>query len=213
MDTGSIPVTRSLQRVYAPNCMKRIIIVHRWAGGANDDWRPWLKAELETLGYEVLVPAMPDSEVPVIEKWVGHLAEVVGTPDKETFFVGHSIGCQAILRYLDAHLFGPQETVGGAIFVAGWFTMKNFEDEEVKVIAKPWMEGPIDVVKIRTALPKSTLLISDNDPYDAFEENKRRFGELGSKIVVLHGAGHVTAKDGFTRAPVILSELENLLNE
>ncbi len=191
--------------------MKRIIIVHRWSGGPNDDWRPWLKAQLEKEGYEVLVPEMPDSDTPVIEKWVGKLATVIDVPDKNTYFVGHSIGCQAILRYLDAHRFEPMKTVGGAVFVSGWFNLKNLEDDETRAIARPWIERPINPVKIKTVLPKSTLIISDNDPYDSFEENKQRFSEFGSKIVVLHGAGHITTDDGFVQTPIVLSELEDLL--
>jgi len=190
--------------------MKRVIIVHQWMAGADGDWRPWLKSELEKGGYEVLVPDMPDIDTPVIEKWVGHLANVVGTPDKDTYFIGHSIGCQAILRYLDTYRFGPLETVGGAIFVAGWFNLENLENEEVKETAKPWIEGPINFEKIRTVLPRSTLVISDNDPYGALEENKQKFSEIGSKIVILPGAGHMTAEDGFTKFPLVLSELQNL---
>lgn len=190
--------------------MRRAIIVHRWSGGPDDDWRPWLKAQLEKSGYEVIVPLMPDSDIPVIEKWVGHLANIIGKPNRDTYFVGHSIGCQAILRYLDTHIFEPGEAVGGAVFVAGWFKLENLEDDETRMIAKPWMETPINPAKIKAVLPKSTLIISDNDPYGAFEENKRKFIELGSKIVVLHNAGHMTTDDGFSKAPAILSELKNL---
>jgi hypothetical protein len=155
---------------------------------------------------------MPDPDVPIIEKWVDYLSEVIGAagPDKDTYFVGHSIGCQTILRYLDARHFEPLETVGGAIFIAGWFNLENLEDDETKAIARPWMENPINSVKIKTVLPKSTLIISDNDPYDAFEENKQKFSELGSKIVELHNAGHIGAEDGFTKLPQALSELEAL---
>ncbi len=192
--------------------MKRIVIVHQWMAGAEGDWRPWLKAALEKQGYAVLMPEMPDRDAPVIEKWVGKLAEVVGEPDEDTYFIGHSIGCQTILRYLDAHLFKPERTVGGAIFVAGWFNLKNLEDDETRAIAKPWFERAINPLKIRTVLPKSTLIISDNDPYDCFEENKKKFEEIGSKIVVIKGAGHFTSEDGFTELPIALTELEALIN-
>lgn len=188
-------------------------MVHQWMAGAEGDWRPWCKGELEQRGYEVLVPDMPDIDTPVIEKWVGHLADVVGTPDKDTYFIGHSIGCQAVLRYLAAYNFEPLETVGEAVFVAGWFDLENLEDEEIAAIARPWIQTPIDILKVKAVLPKSTLIISDNDPYDAFEENKRRFGEMGAKIVVLRGARHITAEDGFTELPVALSELELITNE
>lgn len=179
--------------------MKRAILVHRWSGGPNDDWRPWLKTELEKLGYQVLVPEMPDTHTPIIEKWVAKLTEVAGTPDKDTYFVGHSIGCQTILRYLET----INTAVGGAVFVAGWFNLENLEDEESKKTAKPWINTSIDLNKVKSVLPKSTLIISDNDPYDCFEENKKKFEELGSKIIVLHNAGHITAEDGFTELPQI----------
>lgn len=190
--------------------MKRVILIHRWSGGPQDDWRPWLKTELEKLGYEVLVPTMPDTEVPVIEKWVAHLAKVVNKPDSSTFFIGHSIGCQAIMRYLDAYKFWPLETVGGAIFVAGWFDLKNLEDDEVAKIAEPWIKTPINLNKVKTVLPKSTLIISDDDPFNCFEENKIKFGELGSKIVTLHNAGHITENDGYTKLPEALEEIKSL---
>jgi predicted alpha/beta hydrolase family esterase len=151
----------------------------------------------------VLVPEMPDIDTPVIEKWVNKIAEVVGKPDTNTYFVGHSIGCQTILRYLET----IKTPVGGAVFVAGWFNLKNLESPEVEEIAKPWIETPIDLEKVRTILPKSTLIISDNDPFGCFEENTAKFTELGSKIVVMHNAGHISAEEGFTELPGILNEI------
>ena len=177
--------------------------------GANGDWRPWLKLELEKRGYEVFVPEMPEIDTPVIEKWVSHLANVVGIPDRDTYFIGHSIGCQATMRYLEQ--ITENIKIGGAIFVAGWFNLENLEDEEVKKIAKPWIETPINSEKIKIVLPKSTLIISDNDPYNSFEENKKRFMEIGSNIIVLSGAGHITTEDGFTELPIVLEELLKMI--
>lgn len=184
--------------------MKRVIMVHRWAGGPTDDWRAWLSDELKKLGYQVLMPEMPDRDTPVIEKWVSHLAHTVGEPDTETYFIGHSIGCQTILRYLET----LTQPVGGAIFVAGWFNLENLEDEETEQVAKPWLTRPIDSDKIKNVLLKSTLLISDNDPYGAFETNKEKFSELGSQIMVIPGAGHFTTEDGYDTFPELLAEVK-----
>lgn len=188
--------------------MKKFIIVHGWYGSINSDWIPWLKSELEKRGYEVLIPEMPESNSPVIEKWVDCLNKTIGKLNKDIYFIGQSIGCQAIMRYLDAHVFEPFETIGGAIFVAGWFNLEKLEDNEVE-IAKPWIEQPINLVKIKRVLPKSTLIISNNDPYDAFDQNKEKFKNIGSKIIVLPNAGHITAEDGFVELPVILSEIDD----
>jgi predicted alpha/beta hydrolase family esterase len=187
--------------------MKRIFLIHRWSGGPNDDWRPWLKTELEKLGYQVFVPEMPDTDTPVIEKWVSKLSEVVGTPDKDTYFVGHSIGCQAILRYLET----INTPVGGAVLVAGWFNLENLEDDEVKEIAKPWIETPINLEKVKSVLPKATLIISENDPYGCLEENKAKFAEIMAKGIVMPNVGHFTEDDGLTELPVVLSEVGEMM--
>lgn len=187
--------------------MKRIFVVHGWGGSPRGGWHPWLKMELEKLGCHVFNPEMPDTDAPTIEKWVSHLSKVVGVPDKETFFIGHSIGCQTILRYLET----ISMPVGGALFVAGWFNLENLESDKEREIAKSWIETPVDVEKIQKILPKSILVISDNDPYGALEENKQKFAELGSKIVVLHNAGHITVVDGFSEVPMLVEQFSQLV--
>ncbi|KKU21207.1 MAG: hypothetical protein UX31_C0020G0013 [Candidatus Nomurabacteria bacterium GW2011_GWA1_46_11] len=72
--------------------MKRVFIIHRWDGNPTEDWYQWLKKELEGRGFEVFVPAMPEPDEPKIETWIPFLSQLVGTPDANTFFVGHSIG-------------------------------------------------------------------------------------------------------------------------
>jgi hypothetical protein len=186
--------------------MKRVIIVHQWMAGPDGDWRLWLATELKKLGCEVLVPQMPDMDNPVIEKWVSKLAETVGKPDSNTYFVGHSMGCQTILRYLET----IDTPVGGAVFVAGWFNLENLEDEETARIAKSWIETSIDLKKVKAVLPKSTLIISDNDPYGCLEENKAKFAQVMTKGIVMPNAGHLSAEDGFTELPVVLEEIKNL---
>ena len=177
--------------------------------GAEGDWRPWLRTELQKLGCEVLVPEMPDIDTPVINKWVAKLAEVVGKPDADTYFVGHSIGCQAIMRYLET----IDTPVGGAVFVAGWFNLKNLEDKETEEIARPWIETPIDLEKVKSVLPRSTLIISENDPFGCLEENKAKFAQIMTKGIVMPNAGHLSAKDGFIELPVIIDELKDFMKQ
>lgn len=181
---------------------KRVYIIHGWGGSPNKNWIPWLKSELEKRGYKVFAPEMPDTDAPQIGAWVAHLSKIVGTPDKDTYFVGHSIGCQTVLRYLET----VEQSVGGAIFVAGWFNLENLEDEESENIAEPWIKTPIHIAKIREALPKSVLLISDDDPFGAVEENKRKFSEITPHKVVLPHAGHIDKSE----EPAILSEFLSL---
>jgi uncharacterized protein len=189
--------------------MKQVIIVHQWMAGADGDWRPWLKSELEKAGYKVHVPEMPDIGTPVIKAWVEKLRETVGKPDANTcvntHLVGHSIGCQTILRYLET----IDSPIGGAVFVAGWFNLDNLESEEIANIAEPWIKTPIDIARVKKVLPQSTLIISNNDPFGCFEENSQQFTAFVSKTIVVPNGGHLSSHDGYTELPAILEELQS----
>ncbi|MBI4090663.1 MAG: alpha/beta fold hydrolase [Candidatus Komeilibacteria bacterium] len=184
---------------------KRVIIVHGWDGYPEEGWFPWLKQELEGRGFEVLVPEMPDSSEPRIEKWVSHLAAVVGDSNENVFFVGHSIGCQAILRYMQSLPAGKR--IGGAVFVAGWFTLSGLETDEEKIIAKPWLELAIDFEKVKKHCDRFFALFSDDDKVMP-RENRKFFEErLGATTKLEHKKGHFSGSDGITQLPSALDAL------
>ena len=183
--------------------MKRVFIVHRWSGNPEADWYPWLKGELQKAGFEVHVPKMPDTDKPVIEAWVGALAAEVGAVDAETYFVGHSIGCQTIMRFLERQ----NARAGGAVLVAGWVNLANLEDAETKEIAEPWIETSINFGKVQ-GVCKIAVFLSDADPYDCYDENKDTFERnLGANVITVRGAGHFTEADGWSEAPSVFDEI------
>jgi len=185
--------------------MKRAFIIHRWDGTPKSDWYPWLKKELEKKGFKVEVPTMPNTSEPKINDWVNHLKKVVGKLDNETYFIGHSIGCQAIMRFLEKENYNGQ--LGNVVFVAGWFKLDNLEGKEVEAIANPWIDISIDFNKIKPKLSKLSVFLSTNEPYGFIEENSKTFKDgLGAKITTLKDRGHFTADDGVNKLPEILNE-------
>ncbi|MBI4136409.1 MAG: alpha/beta hydrolase [Candidatus Vogelbacteria bacterium] len=188
--------------------MKRVFIIHGWDGYPAEGWFPWLKQELEKKNFQVVVPAMPEPAEPKIETWLAHLAKVVGQVDNNTFFVGHSIGCQAVLRYLES--LSDNQIAGGVALVAGWINRLDGDlSPEELIIAKPWIETPINLSKIKRRAKKFTAIFSDNDKFTRLtEENERIFGdELGAKIVVEHNRGHFSGRDGVTELPNVLEAI------
>lgn len=141
---------------------------------------------------------MPNTEEPIIEEWIKYMHEIVGAPDENTYFIGHSIGCQAIMRYLQT----VEQKVGGTVFIAGWFVLYNLDEEEIK-IAKPWIETPIDFEKVKSVSKKHSLIISDNDPFGGFEGNIENFKKLNVKINILSDAGHIEDAE----LPIALEEI------
>ena len=129
--------------------MKIIYIIHGWDGNPNSEpWFDWLKNEGRLLGYEVIIPKMPNTSSPKINEWVEKLNEIVNIHE-EIYFVGHSIGCQAIMRYLEKSPINSK--VKGCIFIAGWFDLLEtaYETEEEKEIAKSWINSIINLGNIK----------------------------------------------------------------
>lgn len=185
--------------------MNRIYLIHGWDGHPENCWFPWLKSELEKRGFEVIVPSLPHSEEPKIKEWVDCLKETVTDPDEETYFIGHSIGCQTIMRFLETL---PEETkIGGVVFVAGFFNLPNLETEEEKEIAQPWIETPINTDKLLTLTDNFVAIFSDDDPEVSLSDAEIFRGKLGAKIIVEQGKGHFSDDDEVKELPVALNEL------
>lgn len=187
---------------------KRVIIVHGWEGTPEEGWFPWLKKKLEARGFFVAVPQLPDSGKPRIENWVPKLAETVGTPDEHAFFVGHSMGCQTIARYLATLPVGAR--VGGAVFVAGFFKrLTGLEDDpDTRETEQHWLTAPLDLNAVRTHLPKSVAIFSDDDPWVPLDNQDDFRDKLGSAIVIEHGKGHFSGnRDKAFAVPDVLETL------
>ncbi len=181
-----------------------VVLVHGWDASPTSDWYPWLKTELRRHGLSVQIPTMPHPHAPRIEEWVGHLQRVIH-PDADTILVGHSIGCQTILRYLER--LPAAIAVKGAVFVAGWFSLQNLESAEDERIAKPWVETPINYKKVKAHTREFVYIYSDNDPYVPASNAQLFASRLGATAVLLKGKGHFTAEEGITRLPQILRHI------
>lgn len=192
---------------------KRVFIVHGWDDYPEEGWFPWLKKELEERDFNVFVPQLPKSDEPRINNWVPKLKEVVGTPDEQTYFVGHSMGCQTIARYIEKLPEGVK--IGGAIFVAGFFKrLTNLEDDDVvRSVADEWLKTPIKLKIVKSHIPKSVAIFSDNDPYVPMD-NREDFAKiLESKIVVERKRGHFSGSMGTTKLLVALESILEIAEE
>jgi predicted alpha/beta hydrolase family esterase len=183
---------------------KRVFIVHGWGGSPEGDWLLWLKKELEKRKIMTVAPQMPDTDNPRIEKWVPHLAKAAGKCDKDTYFIGHSMGCQTILRYLEQL---PEDIkTGGAVFAAGWFNLLNLDKNEEE-IAGPWLKTPIDFKKIKNHTKKFVAIFSDDDPYVPLSDKDTFKEKLAAKIIIEHDKKHMNDAD----LPVALNELLKIM--
>ena len=170
--------------------VKRVIIVHGWDGDITAGWFPWIKKNLEDHGFEVLMEEMPDPNKPVINEWVSALDAISGNLDENTYFVGHSVGCQTIIRMLEK---SDVSKIGGAVFLAGWFDLKEYAykedpkfEKETREIAKPWLDKNLDFdsIQLKFDSGKITAVFSDNDYYVDVNNAELFKEKLGARIII-----------------------------
>lgn len=170
----------------------RLLIVPRWAGTPTSDFYPWLRAQLAAqhprLFDSVEALDMPDPQAPVVRAWVEALVQRIGTDATQasrTLLLGHSVGCQAVLRAVATLPHGV--AVHGVLGVAGWWSV----DRPWPTLL-PWIETPFDHARARAVGGRIHVLVSTDDPYTADHEATRRLfvERLGAHVRVIDGARH-----------------------
>lgn len=163
----------------------RILLVPRWAGTAASDCYPWLAREVARraphVGFEV-APLLPAPDRPEIEACLAPLADLAPA---RSLLVGHSVGCQVLLRAL-ARL--PDGVRAPALLcIAGWWTVDRPWDT-----LRPWIETPFDRSRAAARCGRIEVLLSDDDPYtsDTGETRRRFVEELGAAVRITPGRRH-----------------------
>jgi predicted alpha/beta hydrolase family esterase len=181
--------------------MTRLCIVPRWSGGPDSDFYPWLRAQPAACARfdEILSPSIARPGEPTIAAWLESLREITaGLALDDTYFLGHSVGCQAVLRFLEQ---SSEETrVAGVLCVAGWWTVDRPWDS-----LRPWSDTPMDLGRVRAAGQRFSVLLSDDDPFTAdWRENERAWRErLGAEVRCVPGARHFNGAE----EPAVLDAL------
>ena len=187
--------------------MPRAIIIHCWEGYPEYCWYPYAKKELEARGFEVKVPALPHTENPKLDEWLTALKEVMGEPDEDLYLIGHSLGCAAIMRYLES--LTDNKKIGGVVFVAGF--NENVGYDEIQ----SFFETPIDLSRVKAGSKNGFVAIhSDDDPHvdlkyaDVFRE------KLGAEIIIKHNAKHfsgaIEGEESCLKLPDVIAGMEKL---
>lgn len=179
--------------------MKKAFLIHGWEGHPKGEWRPWLKNELEKKGFHVVVPEMPDTKHPRMNPWVNHLIKTVGIPDKDCYFVGHSLGCITLLRYLET--LKEREEVGGIVLVGGFTSNLGYEE------IRSFFTKPIAWEKIKSHCKKFVAIHSDNDPYVSLHYKTFFKEKLNATVFVEHNMGHFSGGEGIFQLPIVLNKL------
>lgn len=181
-----------------------MVIVHGFKGKPDSNWKPWLKNELEGKDFVVDIPEMPNADQPDVDQWVARLSETIGTPNNETYLVGHSLGCITILRYLES--LKNEQTIAGCVLVAGF-------GEKFKQYSgghDTFFDHALGWPKIKSHCDRFVAIHSKDDPNVEFEQLELFEQKLDAKTIAVTHMGHFGSPDGIFEAPIIRDELLTL---
>ncbi len=178
--------------------MKRLISIHGWEGHPEEGWRPWLANELKDK-FIFINPQMPDPITPTLDKWLAFISPIINVADKETYLLGHSLGCVTILKYLET--LSNDQKIGGALLVAGFGKDLNYPGYKGEL--SNFFKTPIDWHKVRAHCNKFIAIHSDNDPFVPLENNKLFVDKLGAISFIEHNMKHFSGDDGVNELPVL----------
>ena len=192
--------------------MNKIYIVHCWDGTKDDGWYPWLDEKLTNENNKVFRFNMPNTANPKIGEWVSFLDQQIDNLDENTFLVGHSIGCQTILRYLQSK---DVTKIGGVLLVAPWLDLLDYaiEDEESYDTAMPWLTEKIDFEKVKKFTDNIHCIFSDNDYFVSIDQKDKFEKLLDAKTLVVSGKGHISGEDNVYELKEILDECNKMISE
>lgn len=184
--------------------MKKIYLVHCWDGTSADGWYPWIAEKLNNDSTQLIKFDMPNTNEPKIEEWINTLDSKVDNLDKNTYFIGHSIGCQTIMRYLETKEITK---IGGILFVAPWLDLlpEAIEDEESYNTAKPWINNPINFEKVKQFTNNISCIFSNDDYFVSLEQEKEFRNKLNAETIIVNNKGHISQDDN-------IYELEEILD-
>lgn len=186
--------------------MANIFLIHGSFGHPNENWFPWLKGGLEKLGCRVFAPQFPTPPAQSLENWLKTFEDYRQYLNKDTIFIGHSLGPAFILSILEK----IDQPAKAGFFVSGFLGKINnpLYDRVNETFMKKF-----DWQKIKQNCGKFYLFHSDNDPYVPLRKAKELAKNLGVEINLIKGGGHLNEKAGYLKFELLLEEVKKELQE
>ena len=159
----------------------KAVILHGTDNDHTGNWFPWLKAELEKLGFEVWVPDLPNSQRPNVQRYTKFLLRN-GWDFSGNLLIGHSAGAVEVLDLLQNLQEGAQ--IDTAIMVAvfkgdlGWDVLKDLD------------KVTYDYDKIKKAAKQRFVIHSDDDPHCPVQGAKEIAQAIDAEFIEMNGMKH-----------------------
>ena len=191
--------------------MRNFFIFHGSYGHPGENWYPWLKQELESMGHRVFIPTFPIPKVKgeghKLDLWFKAFEAYKQYVNKDTIVIAHSRGCTFtyhLLPLLNIKIHG--------LYLVGQFIDYDQWRPEVYAEHDSFQAKPYLWKKIRKMSEYIEVFQSTNDVIPVCE------GEfvahwLHAKLTIVKNAGHfnMATYKRFVTFPLLLEKIKNRL--
>jgi predicted alpha/beta hydrolase family esterase len=176
--------------------MANIFIFHGIFGHPKENWYDWLKIKLEEKGHKVIVPKFPTPEDQTLENWMKVLFEYKEFINKDSIFIGHSLGVAFALSVLE------EIKINKAYFISGFIGKIGNEFDPINA---PLVGKDFKWDLIKSNCNSFTMIHSDTDPYVKIEKAIEIATHLEVNIILVPNAGHFNEAAGYTKFEMLLN--------
>jgi hypothetical protein len=182
--------------------MRNFFVIHGSEGNSKENWFPWIKKELEDLGFECIVPDFPCENGHQLAKWYEVLHKFKEKITPETTFIAHSRGVSFVLNLLTDFDY----KIDSLFMVGGFIDYLWYRPNQPPT---SFFFKPFDFEKIQRQCTKFVNFQSDNDPYIPIEHGEKITKVLNARYELIKGAGHFNTAAGYTEFPILLKDVLN----
>lgn len=183
----------------------QVYILHGYNATPKDHWFPWLQQKLVDQGIQAQTLALPNPENPELSQWIDTLKQSIANTNDQTFFVAHSLGCIALLNYLNQ--LNHNTNIGGMILVSGFN-----QPVPNRLLLDSFVNQDIDIKTIVNMTQHRVMIASEDDPIVPFILSQQLSDDLSAMLIAVEQGGHFLGREGFTRLPIVYDELMHMLN-
>ena len=188
---------------------EKVVLVHGYTSSPSKQRYQIIAEELNRLGIEYAIPALPGDEDPQAKEWLETINREIKNTNLPIVLVGHSLGTRAILLYLDQYNVVVDTVIPIATFNNDIETNRDRKDQHYA----SFFEYKLDIKKIKNLANHFIVIHSKDDDTIDYQQAVDISKELGARLITYNHAGHFSGKENATdNANIFLEAIKSAIS-
>lgn len=202
----------------------QFLIIHGSFGSPQENWFPWLKTELQSLGQTVFVPRFPidnydallsfglnaKPKQQTLKNWLETFSKTIENinPKEELCIISHSIGPVFTLHAVSTYKI----QLDSAIFVSPFLSDPLIPKKYLPfhIVNPGFYKEDFNFHNLKKLIPISYVLYGSDDPYVDTKYPIEFANKMGSQIIEVIGGGHLGS--AYPKFPLVLELCKTRIN-